>query len=148
MSAEILGISCACDQCRSMAQYSLRQSPETRRLVRTDSPGRPPWLSHSSRTMCLHIKHKKKSVYTVYLPRVWNNGTLICLAVTHCCPRSLQHPNPIVQYNNHPVTWWIYCYYESNTDKKTKKNLTRIICTWHIHKTKTKSSGILSMMSY
>ena len=45
MSADILGTSC--DQCRSMVQYSFT-STETRRLVRTDSPGRPPRLSHSS----------------------------------------------------------------------------------------------------
>ena len=48
MSADILGTSC--DQCRSMIQYSFT-STETRRLVRTDSPGRPPRLSHSSGTM-------------------------------------------------------------------------------------------------
>ena len=50
MSVDILGTSC--DQCRSMVQYSLT-STETRRLVRTDSPGRPPRLSHSSWTMTL-----------------------------------------------------------------------------------------------
>ena len=38
------------DQCRSMVQY-IFTSTETRRLVRTDSPGRPPRLSHSSWTM-------------------------------------------------------------------------------------------------
>ena len=48
MSADILGTSC--DQCRSMVQYSFT-STETSRLVRTDSPGRPPRLSHSSWTM-------------------------------------------------------------------------------------------------
>ena len=45
---DILGTSC--DQCRSMVQYSFT-STETRRLVRTDSSGRPPRLSHSSWTM-------------------------------------------------------------------------------------------------
>ena len=48
MSVDILGTSW--DQCRSMVQYNFT-STETRRLVRTDSPGRPPWLSHSSWTM-------------------------------------------------------------------------------------------------
>ena len=48
MSVDILGTSC--DQCRSMVQYSYT-STETRRLVRTDSPGWPPRLSHSSWTM-------------------------------------------------------------------------------------------------
>ena len=45
MSVDILGTSW--DQCRSMVQYSFT-STETRRLVWTDSPGRPPRLSHSS----------------------------------------------------------------------------------------------------
>ena len=48
MSADILGTSW--DQCWSMVQYSFT-STETRRLVRTDSPGRPPRLSHSSSTL-------------------------------------------------------------------------------------------------
>ena len=48
MSADILGTSC--DQCRSTVQ-SFFTSTETRRLVRTDSSGRPPRLSHSSWTM-------------------------------------------------------------------------------------------------
>ena len=48
MSVDILGTSW--DQCRSMVQYSFT-STETRRLVRTDSPGRPPRPSHSSWTM-------------------------------------------------------------------------------------------------
>ena len=45
MSADILGTSW--DQCRSMVQYSFTST----RLVWTDSPGRPPRLSHSSWTM-------------------------------------------------------------------------------------------------
>ena len=50
MSVDILGTSW--DQCRSMVQYSFTFT-EARRLVRTDSPGRPPRLSHSSWTvMC------------------------------------------------------------------------------------------------
>ena len=54
MSVDILGTSC--DQCRSMVQYSFT-STETRRLVRTDSPGRPPRLSHNSWTIedCVRI---------------------------------------------------------------------------------------------
>ena len=40
------------DQCWSMVQYCF-MSTESVRLVRTDSPGRPPRLSHSSWTMCL-----------------------------------------------------------------------------------------------
>ena len=48
MSADILGTSC--DQCRSTVQQFFT-STETRRLVRTDSSGQPPRLSHSSWTM-------------------------------------------------------------------------------------------------
>ena len=57
MSADILGTSW--DQCRSMVQYSFT-STETRRLVRTDSPGRPPRLSYSSWTMkASEVGHKQ-----------------------------------------------------------------------------------------
>ena len=49
MSVDIFGTSW--DQCVNMVQYSFT-SAETIRLVRTDSPGRPPRLSHSSWTMC------------------------------------------------------------------------------------------------
>ena len=52
MSGDILGTSW--DQCRSMVQYNFT-STETRRLVRTDSSGRPPRLSHSSWTMSIHV---------------------------------------------------------------------------------------------
>ena len=59
MSVDILETSW--DQCRSMIQYSFT-STETRRLVRTNSPGRPPRLSHSSWTMTLQV-HPVKTVY-------------------------------------------------------------------------------------
>ena len=70
MSLDILGTTC--DQCRSMVQYSFT-STETRSLVRTDSPGRPPRLSHSSWTMtsrwsvpwrCQHARPNKKHAHT------------------------------------------------------------------------------------
>ena len=48
MSVDIFGTSW--DQCVSMAQYCCT-STETRRLVRTESPRRPPRLSHSSWTL-------------------------------------------------------------------------------------------------
>ena len=47
----ILGTSC--DQC--WRRFNKSTSTETRRLVMTDSPGRPPQLSHSSWTMWLII---------------------------------------------------------------------------------------------
>ena len=48
MSVDILGTNC--DQRRSMVQCCFT-STETRRLIRTLSPGRPPRLSHSSWTL-------------------------------------------------------------------------------------------------
>ena len=53
------------DQCVSMVQYSFT-STETRRLVMTESPGRPPRLSHSSCHITLvkypHSKHRFPAV--------------------------------------------------------------------------------------
>ena len=48
MSVDILGTNC--DQCVSMVQCCFT-STETARLIRTESPGWPPRLSHSSRTL-------------------------------------------------------------------------------------------------
>ena len=50
------------DQCVSMVQYSFT-STETIRLIRTDSPGRPPRLSHSSWTMsfCFVLRSELES---------------------------------------------------------------------------------------
>ena len=45
MSVDILGTNCC--QCRSMVQCCF-MSTETVRLIRTESPGQPPGLSHSS----------------------------------------------------------------------------------------------------
>ena len=49
MSSDTLGTNC--DHCRSMVQCCSFTSTETVRLIRTESPGRPLWLSHSSWTM-------------------------------------------------------------------------------------------------
>ena len=62
MSVDRLGTSR--DQCRSMVQYNFT-STETRRLVRTDSPGRPPRLSHSSWTM--NKTHRIESRFYIYI---------------------------------------------------------------------------------
>ena len=43
-------------------------STETRRLVRTDSPGRPPRLSHSSWTMLPHFRTVRSFILTVLAP--------------------------------------------------------------------------------
>ena len=70
MSVDILGTSC--DQCRSTVQQ-IFTSTETRRLVRTDSPGRPPRLSHSSWTM----HGQTGSHFTLLWPVVfkWHRGS-------------------------------------------------------------------------
>ena len=49
MSADIL-LGTNCDQCRSTVQCCF-MSTETVRLIRTESTGQSPWLSHSSRTL-------------------------------------------------------------------------------------------------
>ena len=64
MSVDMLGTSW--NQCRSMVQYSFT-STETRRLVRTDSPGRPPRLSHSSWTVKVLSLFAKWSCFDIYL---------------------------------------------------------------------------------
>ena len=53
MSLDILGTNC--DQCPSMVQCCFT-STETVRLIRTESPGRPPRLSHSSWTLNITTK--------------------------------------------------------------------------------------------
>ena len=64
MSADILGTSW--DQCVSMVQYCF-MSTETIRLFRTERPGRPPWLSHSSWT--LHIMCRDHRIYVLLRSR-------------------------------------------------------------------------------
>ena len=58
MSADILGTSW--DECWSMVQYSFT-STETSRLVRTDSPGRPLRISHSSWSMIVNTFQKVRN---------------------------------------------------------------------------------------
>ena len=72
MSVDILGTSC--DQCQSMVQYSFR-SMETRRLIRTDSPGRPPRLSHSSWTM--HNDSQRRWCMYMALGMHWTKDPLL-----------------------------------------------------------------------
>ena len=65
MSVDILGTNC--DQCLSMVQCCFT-STETGRLIRTESPGRPPRLSHSSWTQThtgeeAFKKQKQKSFF-------------------------------------------------------------------------------------
>ena len=65
MSWDILGTSC--DQCRSTVQQ-IFTSTETRRLVRTDSPGCPPRLSHSSWTMTNVLVGQSPFIHTGQQP--------------------------------------------------------------------------------
>ena len=70
MSVNILGINC--DECVSMVKWCFT-STETVRLFRTESPGRPPRLSHSSWTLnewlCLFMARFWLSIQVVYLQR-------------------------------------------------------------------------------
>ena len=64
MSADILGTNC--EQCVSMVQCCFT-STETRKLIRTESPGRLPRLSHSSWTQSSTL------LWSVYLNKVRSN---------------------------------------------------------------------------
>ena len=55
MSVDVLET--RCDQCRSMLQCCFT-STEAVRLIRTESPGRPPQLSHSSWTMRRRLNNR------------------------------------------------------------------------------------------
>ena len=102
MSADILGTSC--DQCRSMVQYSFT-STETKRLVRTDNPGRPPRLSHSSWTM-IHLYQRVFILYWILWVgvqwRYWNRGVMrsvlqlfigLCASWMFVAPKQAVMPN-------------------------------------------------------
>ena len=81
MSVDILGTSW--DQCRSMVQYSVT-STETRRLVRTDSPGRPPPLSHSSWTMTFHYPVRRPRRQTKNKKGRHKNCAIIIIILCVC----------------------------------------------------------------
>ena len=67
MSVDILGTNC--DQCRSMVQCCFT-STETLRLIRTESPGQPPRLSHSSWSLtAMHPEHWLNLYWLYRLPQ-------------------------------------------------------------------------------
>ena len=66
MSIDILGTSW--DQCWSMVQHSFT-SMETRRLIKMDSPGQPPQLSHSSWTM-----NDSERFHVPEIGSIWNQN--------------------------------------------------------------------------
>ena len=81
MSVDILGTSW--DQRVSMVHYSFT-STETMRLVRTDSPGRPPRLSHSSWTIKSfvgHFPHLQLVEHHTYTH--FKKCTLLYISTTH-----------------------------------------------------------------
>ena len=63
MSVDILGTNC--DQCLNMVQCCFT-STETLKLIRTESPGRPPRLSHSSWTLNTHTLFLLMLVFATY----------------------------------------------------------------------------------
>ena len=73
MSVDILGTSC--DQCQSTVQWQIFTSAETRRLIRTDSPGCPPRLSHSSWTMLFWLFWFFAFIVGCVCTPVWRNST-------------------------------------------------------------------------
>ena len=104
MSVDILGTSC--DQCRSMVQYSFT-STESRRLVRTDSSGRPPRLSHSSWTMTSSGAHRQRYISTLPNRAQFSHATNRRVgegqgvrALLHCC-----HPRGPRSGTIQPLCW-------------------------------------------
>ena len=109
MSVDILGTSW--DQCRSMVQYSFT-STETRRLVRTDSPGRPPRLIHSSWTMSLSVGWQLSETYT--RNHLWQRLEVECrnrlLGV--CCACEIQGHETSIKSDSQPASIrakFLYC---------------------------------------
>ena len=91
MSVDILGTNC--DQCLSMVQYCFT-STKTIRLIRTESPGRPPRLSHSSE-LWRRFRYWDFTIYTA-CQTLWR----LCWWWCHCtscllnfivCSAWLQH---------------------------------------------------------
>ena len=130
MSVDILGTSW--DQCRSMVQYSFT-STEIRRLVRMDSPGRPPRLSHSSWTIysLLILAH----IIIWQRPEAWwaqycDVGTVrvmfhICSQQGDIRPRLLTPPPPPPPPPLRPST---HTHTQTNNNKRaatTKKSYIR-----------------------
>ena len=89
MSVEILGTNC--DQCWSMVQRWFT-STETVRLVRTESPGRLPRLSHSSWTLL--SKPRFWAPFLQTLPQLVTplKGHTPRLLSPYICPRRCQRP--------------------------------------------------------
>ena len=82
MSVDILGTSW--NQCVSMVQYCFT-SMETIRLVRTDNPGRPPRLSHSSWTMRVFLRRTKLGLFVIdSWAKYKGNPSSHCLPVASC----------------------------------------------------------------
>ena len=108
MLVDILGTTW--DQCQSMVQYSFT-STKTRRLVGTDSPGRPPRLSHSSWTMCVALSTAQSYIAgcPVYCPVLAGcpvyfsvlSGCRVCCPVPDPCQSHLG----LLQFSS---SWYYY----------------------------------------
>ena len=102
MSVDILGT--CWDQCQSIVQYNLT-STETRRLVRTDSPGRPPRLSHSSWTM-VAILGSTSTVINSVKQRLLRNrpGSALRPLATSCAEAKCLHSSKPALLNGTPLS--------------------------------------------
>ena len=148
MSVDISGTSC--DQCRSMVQYRFT-STETRRLVRTDSPGRPPRLSHSSWTMTYVSKKPASFIQTWW--RQWSelNSRRTCKVAVISLLQKRSQPTEAFQ----DITWKCMCKVCSRVDEHAHWKMKlewrwerrlgdgRIFCT-HTH---TRKSIVKSKLS-
>ena len=93
-----------------MAQYSFT-STETRRLVRTNSPGQPPGLSHSSWTMTRLWKYE--SIYICMLHSFCGMATLVISLVLHAASLSWVVWCSCLPSQYKPEKWWLLQGYYS-----------------------------------
>ena len=120
MSVDILGTNC--DQCVCMVQCCFT-STETIRLIRTGSPGRPPRLSHSSRTLRRlgeHLTHNK-----------YPHSTRICNPISSSPPPDLSlQPDPQIPVTCCSNCWALphYHHYHSYEEKEEEEEAYRDEC--------------------
>ena len=96
MSVDILGTNC--DHCRSMVQCCFT-STETVRHIRTESPGRPPRLSHSSWALPYVWWWCRASCPRISVDVLGANCDQ-CRSMVQCCFTSTETVKPVLNWAN------------------------------------------------
>ena len=112
MLVDILGTNC--DQCWSMVQYCFT-STETVRLVRMESPGRPPQISHSSWTFILFFSFvpsdmsKRRFLDVVYLFAQLTCLIAFVLTIFRGQTQSISSFRTLRKTRACPLSRWAFC---------------------------------------